>query len=110
MVRYQEIFSNIVPAFKPLKYIRSWVGIIDFTPDDNFIFGEVDEIEGLVLACGFSGHGFALTPVTGQLLSELVCNGKTTLSTDAFRLTRFGEECKQKPGHFAHQHIDECKT
>jgi glycine/D-amino acid oxidase-like deaminating enzyme len=108
MARYEKIFSNIVSAFKPLKYIRSWVGIIDFTPDDNFIFGKVDEVEGLILACGFSGHGFALAPMTGQLLAELVCNGNTTLSTDAFRLTRFGENCEQKPSHFAHQIIDEC--
>lgn len=107
MVQSAEFFSSIVPALKPLKYVRSWAGIIDFTPDDNFIFGPVDAVTGLSLACGFSGHGFALTPLTGQLLAELVCNGKTSLPTEAFGLQRFREKGRQKAGHFAHQHIDE---
>jgi sarcosine oxidase subunit beta len=107
MVQAAETFSSIVPAFKPLKYMRSWAGIIDFTPDDNFIFGHVDEVPGLILACGFSGHGFALTPMTGRLLAELVCNGKTSLPTDAFSLKRFKEKGRKKASHFAHQHIDE---
>lgn len=97
---------KIVPAFRNLKLIRTWVGTIAFTPDDNFIFGRVDEVSGLILACGFSGHGFALTPIIGQLLCELVVNGKTSLPTDAFRLSRFDQAVTKKRQHFAHQHVE----
>ena len=96
---------KIVPAFRGLNIIRTWAGTIDFTPDDNFVFGHVDEVEGLILACGFSGHGFALTPIIGQLLSELVVDGKTSLPVDAFHLNRFRQGIVEKAGHFAHQHL-----
>jgi sarcosine oxidase subunit beta len=106
MVRTADNISKIVPPLGQLKLIRAWVGTIDFTPDDNFIFGYVDEVEGLLLACGFSGHGFALTPIIGQLLSELIHEGKTSLPTEAFRLGRFEEGVVEKAQHFAHQHMD----
>lgn len=106
MVRTADNISKIVPPLGQLKLIRAWVGTIDFTPDDNFVFGYVDEVEGLVLACGFSGHGFALTPIIGQLLCELIHEGKTSLPTEAFRLSRFEEGVAEKAQHFAHQHMD----
>lgn len=107
IVQTAAYISQIIPPLKPLKYIRSWVGIIDFTPDDNFIFGHVDEVESVVLACGFSGHGFALTPVIGQLLSELVRDGQTSLPTEAFHLNRFKEGRTKQTQHFAHQHMND---
>jgi sarcosine oxidase subunit beta len=106
MVRTTTNILKIVPAFRGLNIIRTWVGIIDFTPDDNFIFGHVDDVEGLILACGFSGHGFALTPIIGQLLCELVVEEKTSLPTEAFRLSRFKAGPVEKAQHFAHQHVD----
>ncbi|MCK4452597.1 MAG: FAD-binding oxidoreductase, partial [Anaerolineae bacterium] len=77
MVRTTTNILKIVPAFRGLNVIRTWVGIIDFTPDDNFIFGRVEQVEGLIPACGFSGHGFALTPLIGQLMCELIVEGET---------------------------------
>lgn len=106
MTRTVTNILKIVPAFRGLNVIRTWVGTIDFSPDDNFIFGRVDEVEGLILSSGFSGHGFALTPILGQLLCELVVEGKTSLPVDAFRLDRFRTGVVQKAGHFAHQHLD----
>jgi len=105
MVRTITNILKIVPAFRGLNIIRTWVGTIDFTPDDNFVFGRVEEVEGLIVACGFSGHGFALTPIIGQLLCELVVDGKTSLPVDAFSLKRFATGKIEKAGHFAHQHI-----
>lgn len=107
MTRTAANMLKIVPAFGKLNIIRTWVGTIDFSPDDNFIFGHVDQVEGLILASGFSGHGFALTPVIGQLLGELVVKGKTSLPVDAFRLDRFKQGVSEKKGHFAHQHMND---
>jgi sarcosine oxidase subunit beta len=107
MTRTAANMLKIVPAFAKLNIIRTWVGTIDFSPDDNFIFGYVDQVEGLILASGFSGHGFALTPIIGQLLGELVVQGKTSLNVDAFRLDRFKQGVAEKKGHFAHQHMND---
>lgn len=110
MTRTVTNILKIVPAFRKLNIIRTWVGTIDFSPDDNFIFGRVDEVEGLILASGFSGHGFALAPILGQLLCELVVQGKTTLPVEAFRLDRFKHGIVEKEGHFAHQHMADKTT
>jgi len=97
---------KIVPAYRDLSIIRTWVGTIDFSPDDNFVLGREDSLEGLILASGFSGHGFALTPVIGQLLCELIVDGETSLPVDAFKLERFRSGEVHKAAHFAHQHLD----
>lgn len=96
---------KIVPAFRGLNIIRTWAGTLDFTPDDNFILGRVENVEGLILACGFSGHGFALTPILGQLIREMVVDGKTSLPIEAFNLSRFEAGEIKKARHFAHQHV-----
>ena len=44
------------------------------------------------MACGFSGHGFMIAPMTGLLLSELIMGEKTTLEMDSFHLKRFKDK------------------
>jgi sarcosine oxidase subunit beta len=50
---------------------QSWVGIEAFTPDDLPILGPVPGVAGLLVAAGFSGHGFALAPAVGDILARL---------------------------------------
>ena len=47
------------PALGELAVTRSWAGYIDATPDAIPVVGEVGPT-GLVLATGFTGHGFAM--------------------------------------------------
>ena len=49
-------------------------------------------MEGLYCAVGFSGHGFKMSPVVGQLVTELIIDGRpSTLDISALRLARFQE-------------------
>jgi glycine/D-amino acid oxidase-like deaminating enzyme len=80
-----------------LAIARSWAGIIDATPDLVPVLGPVPEVRGFVLATGFSGHGFAMGPIAGRLISELVVDGKTSLDISSFRLSRFAEGAVGKP-------------
>ena len=50
---------------------------------------QLSGIDGLTVAAGFSGHGFALSPITGQLVSELLLDGRPSLPLDAFGAERF---------------------
>ena len=79
------------PRLKNTKLVRTWGGSMDECADKVPVIDRCDEVDGLAIACGFTGHGFGIGPITGLLLSELVLDGKTsTLPIDAFRYNRFG--------------------
>jgi glycine/D-amino acid oxidase-like deaminating enzyme len=59
------------------------------------VIGPVPGIAGLLVATGFSGHGFALSPLVGDLLARLALGSGLT-----FR--HFGPS--------AHAKMSECKT
>ncbi|MFZ5974116.1 MAG: NAD(P)/FAD-dependent oxidoreductase [Bacillota bacterium] len=77
------------PVLKEAKIVRSWAGWIDDCADHVPVISRVDEVPGLILACGFSGHGFGISPVVGLLLSELATGVRTSLYLNAFRYDRF---------------------
>ncbi len=63
------------------------------TPDWHPILDRLPGIEGAYCAVGFSGHGFKMSPVVGQLLAELIVEGKTTtLDITPLRAGRFEEK------------------
>ncbi|HKI37009.1 MAG TPA: FAD-binding oxidoreductase, partial [Gemmataceae bacterium] len=62
------------------------------TPDWHPILDRLPGIEGAWCAAGFSGHGFKLSPIVGQLMAELVVDGQAkTLDVSTLRLGRFEE-------------------
>jgi sarcosine oxidase, subunit beta len=79
----------VLSALAEAKVARVWGGLIDVTPDELPVIERVPEVEGLVVAAGFSGHGFCLGPITGQLICELITHRTASLSLHAFRRARF---------------------
>jgi glycine/D-amino acid oxidase-like deaminating enzyme len=61
------------------------------TPDAVPVLGAVPSPKGLIVATGFSGHGFAMGPIAGRLVAELVVDGKPSLDLHGFRFSRFAE-------------------
>lgn len=60
------------------------------TPDWHPILDRLPGLEGAYCAVGFSGHGFKLSPLVGQLMSELIVDGQAkTLDIAPLRLARF---------------------
>ena len=56
------------------------------TPDARPMLGEVPGRPGLVLAAGFSGMGFKISPAVGEALAELIVAGAAThVDLEAFR-------------------------
>ncbi len=62
------------------------------TPDWHPILDKLPGIEGVYCAVGFSGHGFKMSPIVGQLMAELIVDGAAkTLDISPLRLRRFEE-------------------
>ena len=57
-------------------------------PDDHFVIGLLDGMPHVVVACGFSGHGFKFVPVVGEILADLVQTGTTGHDIDLFDVAR----------------------
>ncbi|MBI5877891.1 MAG: FAD-binding oxidoreductase [Chloroflexi bacterium] len=56
-----------------------FTGVYDCTPDLQPMLGPLPGIDGLIVAAGFSGHGFKLSPVIGQMLCEQALDGRASL-------------------------------
>lgn len=82
---------RFAPALRDARVVRAYSGWFEVTRDDLPIMGRVEEFQGLVVAAGFSGHGFAMGPALGKLLGELILEGRTSIPIDAFRPARFQE-------------------
>ena len=79
----------LFPQLKEINIIRTFAGLRPYTPDGLPILGKVKEIEGFIMAAGHEGDGIALSPITGDLIAELVVEGKTSIPLDEFKLERF---------------------
>lgn len=80
---------DYVPALKDAKVVRSWCGWLDDSFDGVPFIGPVEEVPGLILACGFTGHGFGTAPVVGLMLSQMVTGEKTVVDLSKLRYDRF---------------------
>lgn len=80
---------EVVPSLRGARLLRSWSGLEGAMPDDIPVIGASPSTPGLVHAFGFSGHGFQLGPGMGEVLSELVLDGRSATPLEPFRVERF---------------------
>lgn len=80
------ILATRVPGFEAVRLKNAWAGHYDMnTLDHNLIIGAHPEVDNLLFANGFSGHGMQQSPAVGRALSELVTYGQfRTLDLSAF--------------------------
>ena len=58
------------PSYETAGLASSWTGVYDVTPDWNPVLGRLPDVPGLIVAYGFSGHGFKLSPAVGRVLAQ----------------------------------------
>jgi glycine/D-amino acid oxidase-like deaminating enzyme len=81
--------APVIPALKRVPVIRTFGGLRPYTPDGLPILGTVAGVEGFIMAAGHEGDGIALSPITGELIADLISTGRTQFSLEDFRLERF---------------------
>jgi glycine/D-amino acid oxidase-like deaminating enzyme len=85
------------PVFTGLEVAEEWAGMIDVTPDAVPVISGTSALPGLILATGFSGHGFGIGPAAGRLAADLVTAAPTAVDLQPFALSRFFDGSKMCP-------------
>jgi glycine/D-amino acid oxidase-like deaminating enzyme len=79
---------------------ESWASYIDSTPDAVPVISPVAGLEGLVLAAGFSGHGFGIGPAAGHLAADLAVGATPIVDPRPFRHARLIDGSSGEIGDF----------
>jgi glycine/D-amino acid oxidase-like deaminating enzyme len=80
---------RIIPCLKELNFIRAFGGLRPYTPDGLPILGNVAGLDGFVMAAGHEGDGIALSPITGEVITDLIVHNKTSFPMEEYKLERF---------------------
>jgi sarcosine oxidase subunit beta len=81
------------PKLSSARLASSYSGCYDVTPDYNPVIGPAP-VDGLFLCAGFSGHGYKISPAVGELMADIVLDGRSRhadIAAADFRLERFAE-------------------
>jgi len=92
--RLTSRIGDRLPALKNVRIKESWAGMIDSMPDIVPVIDEVPSPTGLILATGFSGHGFGIGPGAGKLIAEMVQGKSPGHDLHRFRFSRFTDGSK----------------
>ena len=88
----ERILVNALNKFLPEGYSSTLVMktcMYTNTPDANFILDFLPGYDDVVVATGFSGHGFKFVSVVGEIMADLVLKGKTALPIRFLNARRF---------------------
>ncbi|MEU6395128.1 N-methyl-L-tryptophan oxidase [Streptomyces sp. NPDC046939] len=76
--------SRHIPAL-PGTFLKAVTCMYSNTPDEHFVIARHPaHPDSVVVACGFSGHGFKFVPVVGEILADLALTGATAHPIDLF--------------------------
>ncbi|MGH2524744.1 MAG: FAD-dependent oxidoreductase, partial [Anaerolineales bacterium] len=81
-----------VPAFEHAQVNRIINGPEAFTPDGEFMTGEVPGVRGFFVAAGFCAYGIAAAGGAGKVLAEWIVEGQPSLDLWRMDVRRFGPQ------------------
>ena len=68
---------ELLPVVAHQRIARSWCGLEAQSTDDIPFIGPAPGLDGLILALGFSGHGFAISPAVGRSVADKLAGRPT---------------------------------
>ena len=87
-----ETAPNLVPAVRHLDIKRHFAGLRPIPADGLPLLGPVQKMPGLYLAVGHSG--ITLSPIHGQIISDLIADGQTAYPIERYNPQRFETQPK----------------
>lgn len=73
----QTFLKTALPGVKANMPTQTVNCMYTMTPDEHFIVDQHPQMPQVILAGGFSGHGFKFSPVIGEILADLAITGTT---------------------------------
>lgn len=86
--------SRLIPVLASAPVVGSWAGFVDSTPDGVPVIAEIPAVPGLILAAGFSGHGFGIGPGAAHLVADIATGQEPIVDPRPYRLSRFDQGTK----------------
>jgi sarcosine oxidase subunit beta len=69
-VTIREGCARLLPRLEFVSFSMLVPGVYDVTPDHQPVLGAVGDRNGLYVACGFSGHGFMISPAVARIVVD----------------------------------------
>jgi sarcosine oxidase subunit beta len=88
-VEMRSVLPKILPFLRNVNLIRVFTGVDDNTPDLSPILDKAPGLENLFLITGFSGYGFSLGPIVGNMIAEWIVDGRSSMELTGLRWNRF---------------------
>ena len=80
---------ELMPILGHIKVVRQWAGPYDVSPDGDPIVGELPDVPGFHVMCGFRGHGFMMAPVVARHFALFLSGGPRHEFLNAWSPARF---------------------
>ncbi len=83
-----DAICELFPAFRRLRMLRNWGGIVDVTPDRSPIIAKTP-VPGLYVNCGWGTGGFKATPGSAHLFAWTIAHDEPHPINAPFTIERF---------------------
>jgi monomeric sarcosine oxidase len=84
-----RLMRTYIPAAARGQLRPSRMCMYEMTPDEDFVIDRLPGREKVVLAAGFSGHGFKFAPVIGEILADMLTDREPEFPLARFSISRF---------------------
>ena len=81
--------KQLLTDARDLQIADRWSCYMDITADMLPVLGLVPGVEGLSIATGLSGHGFAMGPIVGKVSAAVALGEEPEFDLEAFSLSRW---------------------
>jgi glycine oxidase len=85
----RRMATELVPDLRRAKVESEWAGLRPGSPDDLPIIGRLPKRQNVYVASGHFRNGILLAPITGKVMTQLICGEKTDIPLKPFSPTRF---------------------
>jgi len=83
-----EAICELFPAFRRMRMMRNWGGIVDVTPDRSPIIAKTP-VPGLYVNCGWGTGGFKATPGSAHVFAWTIARDEPHPINAPFTIERF---------------------